>query len=142
MFPEFASQLPVDSYTRKNIGYLAAMKAGATIIVDTDDDNAPLPQFWDNFDVNIRGDIISGSGWVNVYRYFTDSLIWPRGFPLTEISRKEAFPPRSRSGEFHCPVQQGLADDNPDVDAIYRLILPLPILGTMCGRNFPAFNVC
>ena len=26
-----------------------------------------------------------------------------------------------------CPIQQGLADENPDVDAIYRLILPLPV---------------
>jgi hypothetical protein len=26
-----------------------------------------------------------------------------------------------------CPIQQGLADGNPDVDAIYRMILPLPI---------------
>jgi len=25
-----------------------------------------------------------------------------------------------------CPIQQGLADENPDVDAIYRLLLPLP----------------
>ena len=25
-----------------------------------------------------------------------------------------------------CPIQQGLADQDPDVDAIYRLILPLP----------------
>jgi hypothetical protein len=25
-----------------------------------------------------------------------------------------------------CPVQQGLADIDPDVDAIYRLVLPLP----------------
>ena len=29
--------------------------------------------------------------------------------------------------ELQCPIQQGLADDNPDVDAIYRLILPLPV---------------
>jgi len=26
-----------------------------------------------------------------------------------------------------CPIQQGLADENPDVDAIYRLVLPLPV---------------
>jgi hypothetical protein len=26
-----------------------------------------------------------------------------------------------------CPIQQGLADENPDVDAVYRLILPLPL---------------
>jgi len=25
-----------------------------------------------------------------------------------------------------CPIQQGLADKNPDVDAIYRLVLPIP----------------
>ncbi|MDQ3804077.1 MAG: STELLO glycosyltransferase family protein [Acidobacteriota bacterium] len=25
-----------------------------------------------------------------------------------------------------CPVQQGLADENPDVDAVYRLVAPLP----------------
>ena len=25
------------------------------------------------------------------------------------------------------PIQQGLADENPDIDAIYRLILPLPV---------------
>jgi len=27
----------------------------------------------------------------------------------------------------HCPIQQGLANENPDVDAIYRLTQPLPI---------------
>ena len=27
----------------------------------------------------------------------------------------------------HSPIQQGLADNNPDVDAVYRLIMPLPV---------------
>ena len=27
----------------------------------------------------------------------------------------------------HSPIQQGLANQNPDVDAIYRLVLPLPL---------------
>ena len=26
-----------------------------------------------------------------------------------------------------CPIQQGLADENPDVDAVYRLAYPLPL---------------
>ena len=26
-----------------------------------------------------------------------------------------------------CAIQQGLANRNPDVDAIYRLVLPLPL---------------
>src|SRR5438270_335676 len=29
--------------------------------------------------------------------------------------------------EIYCPIQQGLADENPDVDAIYRLAFPLPL---------------
>ena len=27
----------------------------------------------------------------------------------------------------NCPIQQGLADENPDVDAVYRLTYPLPL---------------
>jgi len=27
----------------------------------------------------------------------------------------------------NCPIQQGLADENPDVDAVYRLTYPLPM---------------
>ena len=64
-------------------------------------------------------------GWCNVYRYFSDLQIWPRGLPLNQISR--AVPPLPGSSAIDCPIQQGLADVNPDVDAIYRLILPLPV---------------
>src|SRR5205807_7157091 len=28
----------------------------------------------------------------------------------------------------NCPIQQGLSDENPDVDAIYRMANPLPVL--------------
>ena len=34
---------PERSYTRKNLGYLEAMRRGARIIVETDDDNRPDP---------------------------------------------------------------------------------------------------
>jgi hypothetical protein len=30
--------------------------------------------------------------------------------------------------EVACPIQQGLADENPDVDAVYRLLMPLPVV--------------
>jgi hypothetical protein len=63
---------------------------------------------------------------LNVYRYFSEVKIWPRGFPLEHIQDPlpdfESLPQRS----VDCPIQQGLADDNPDVDAIYRLAFPLP----------------
>ena len=35
--------------------------------------------------------------------------------------------PKPEADTVACPIQQGLADDNPDVDAIYRMVLPLPI---------------
>ena len=36
-----ASLLPENHYTRKNLGYLSAIKCGANAIIDTDDDNFP-----------------------------------------------------------------------------------------------------
>src|SRR5207244_12845636 len=41
-----ARLLPEKSYTRKNLGYLLAIQAGAHIVIETDDDNIPLPDFW------------------------------------------------------------------------------------------------
>ena len=67
-----------------------------------------------------------GAGWVNVYRYFSTQTIWPRGLPLERIRTDpppfDALPVAT----LDCPIQQGLADDNPDVDALYRLTQDLP----------------
>ncbi|HYJ46295.1 MAG TPA: STELLO glycosyltransferase family protein [Pyrinomonadaceae bacterium] len=130
----FARACPTRHYARKNIGYLLAMREGASVIVETDDDNFPVEGFWDK---RVRRQLVPvarGSGWVNVYRYFTDANIWPRGLPLDHI--QTVIPPFESlaSEEVDCPVQQGLADENPDVDAIYRLALPLPQLFRKEGR--------
>ncbi len=37
---------PTRHYARKNVGYLLAMRAGATLIIETDDDNTPYETFW------------------------------------------------------------------------------------------------
>ncbi|PYL22659.1 MAG: DUF288 domain-containing protein [Verrucomicrobia bacterium] len=58
--------------------------------------------------------------WVNAYRYFTSELIWPRGFPLSEV-RSEA-PDTNMVPAVRSPIQQGLANGSPDVDAVWRLI--------------------
>ncbi|HRH67286.1 MAG TPA: STELLO glycosyltransferase family protein, partial [Bacteroidia bacterium] len=49
------------------------------------------------------------------------------GFALEKL--QELLPALSdvQAKECDCPIQQGLANENPDVDAIYRLILPLPL---------------
>jgi hypothetical protein len=116
---------PTQHYARKNIGYLIATRAGAVLIRDTDDDNIPLPLFWSDQSRKQSVPVISGSGWLNVYGWFIDGLIWPRGLPLDQINSKlPAFEDLSVT-EADCPIQQGLTDENPDVDAIYRLLLPL-----------------
>jgi hypothetical protein len=60
-----------------------------------------------------------------VYKYFTKTHIWPRGFALEALHKP--LPPYGPVSPHVCPIQQGLADDNPDVDAVYRLTLPLPV---------------
>lgn len=120
----FARACPVRHYARKNIGYLMAIADGAELIVETDDDNLPGPDFYEPLPVEAELDEVSEAGWVNVYRYFDDRLIWPRGLPLDAVNQALADVRPQRA--VRVPVQQALADENPDVDAIYRLILPLP----------------
>jgi len=125
---KFASECPTRHYARKNIGYLIAIQNGAKIIIETDDDNMPYESFWDLPERYNTEKVIEDSSWINLYRYFTDEKIWPRGYPLEEVS-KELKPYDSlETKEVDCPIQQGLADANPDVDAIYRLVMPLPVM--------------
>ncbi len=122
----FAEICPTKHYARKNIGYLLAMRSGANVIIDLDDDCIPNADFWRARSRSQTVPTDAGNGWVNVYRYFSTARIWPRGFPLDKINDParefEALP----TEEVICPIQQGLTDGDPDVDAIYRLTLPLP----------------
>ncbi|MGD1808000.1 STELLO glycosyltransferase family protein [Dapis sp. BLCC M126] len=95
--------------------------------METDDDNIPLDDFWQDKQPTVFVPQLSHQGWVNIYKYFTSQLIWPRGLPLNKIHDPLPELENLTKGEVFCPIQQGLADDNPDVDAIYRLILPLPL---------------
>ncbi|MFZ1084850.1 MAG: STELLO glycosyltransferase family protein [Terracidiphilus sp.] len=124
---KIAEIIPTRHYSRKNIGYLLAMRNRPAMLLETDDDNMPLADFWDARDALARVPAVAGNGWTNVYQYFTETNIWPRGLPLDAVQRQlpdfEALP----ETDLHCPIQQGLADEDPDVDAIYRLLLPLPV---------------
>ena len=122
---ELAKILPTRHYARKNIGYLAAMKNGASVIVETDDDNYARDSFWDKRESHVSADFYENVGWFNVYNLFSGENIWPRGFSLEHI---KDIPDKSKAirKTCYCPVQQGLADENPDVDAIYRMAFNLP----------------
>lgn len=119
-----ADCLPTKTYARKNIAYLQAIRAGATCIYETDDDNAPN-EIW-----GLRQELIEGCRivacseprWVNVYGFFSRESIWPRGLPLNEIGQQ--LPAVGTSSQARrAPVQQGLVDGSPDVDAIWRLVM-------------------
>ncbi len=124
---ELAKITPTKHYSRKNLGYLLAIKAGATELVETDDDNFPREAFWNTKQREVNGYVFENAGWVNVYAYFTENKIWPRGFPLEELQKKQLEIKSLNQSIVNCPIQQGLADENPDVDAVYRLTYPLPI---------------
>ena len=113
--------LPWHHYSRKMVGYLASIEQGAHIIIDTDDDNSPYaewncPDFEGVFEV-----IPENRGFFNIYNHFTRQKIWPRGFPLNRINDQDNAPDGFPETQTSIGVWQGLADGDPDVDAIYRL---------------------
>lgn len=118
-----AKSLPKKHYSRKNIGYLLAKNQD--VIIETDDDNFPRTEFWNQRESSVLVNKINGSGWINVYKYFSESNIWPRGFPLECLANTLPRVDENIQNVF-CPIQQGLADENPDVDAVYRMTQKLP----------------
>lgn len=116
---EIIKYLPWNSYGRKIIGYLYAIKAGADIIADTDDDNIPVKNWSKNIDFKGGFDTYTEKGFVNVYKFFTNEHIWPRGFPLRNILLDQNTITVKKNNKVG--IWQYLADGDPDVDAIYRL---------------------
>jgi len=123
---KFPQLCPTKHYARKNIGYLIAIASGASVIIETDDDNIPYDDFWKPRCLSQSTAIVEKPGWFNVYRYFTDANIWPRGLALDHIHDTLPAYESLVTSNMDCPIQQGLADDNPDVDAVYRLTAPGP----------------
>lgn len=119
---EFIKYCPYNHYSRKNIGYVYAILNGATEILDTDDDNIPYENWYDNFNLTEKKyDVVAGPKYINIYSLFTDKHVWPRGFPLDKIKKQEKIQ-FGISQEKQAAIIQGLADEDPDVDAIYRMI--------------------
>lgn len=142
----YASACPFNHYARKNIGYIKAIQDGAEMIAETDDDNIPYDTFLGVAERTVHGRKVAKTGWENVYRHFTPNKIWPRGFPLEYITESlKTTSALEDASDYDCPIQQFLADGDPDVDAVYRLtieaetkFLPNTIIlgsGTVCPFN-------
>ncbi len=117
----FAKKIPFNHYSRKIYGYVKAIEEGADIIVDTDDDNIPydnwdFPAFQGHYDC-LKEDLSN----INVYQLYSKQKIWPRGLPLELINTDFSLQKHIQKRDCNIGVWQGLADHEPDVDAIYRL---------------------
>jgi hypothetical protein len=114
------TDLPYDHYSRKNIGYLYAIKNGATVIYETDDDNLPT-NIWRKPNIKCNNRINDPRKYVNVFHQYTQQRpVWPRGFPLDEVL-KESHSFAIDSDERDVLIWQGLTNEDADVDSIYRL---------------------
>jgi hypothetical protein len=127
---EMGRMLPTDHYARKNVGYLHAIAGSASLIYETDDDNAPSAHWRMRTEETFHVRVVPSPPpnqprWVNIYRYFSSENIWPRGFPLDSVRAPVPKPELSEKA-VHSPIQQGLVDNSPDVDAIWRLTQDRP----------------
>ncbi len=121
LFPDLADLIPYNHYCRKNLGYLYAVSQGADLILDTDDDNIFDRGSLSMLDRNVRGVLVkSKTKWANVYSLFSQSTVWPRGLPLDEIHSSGII--TGETVHRFCPIQQYLVDEDPDVDAVFRLV--------------------
>ena len=152
MNSEFVDNLPWKSFGRKNAGYLYAIARGADVIWDFDDDN--MFKFWIegatpdiNLWIETHTDNLHNQNYsvASVKRKNVDDLkpvcfnpypflgapnskAWPRGIPLTVISSDEQTRITISNNErkMDIGILQSLADHEPDVDALYRLIHGTP----------------
>ncbi|CAN7612448.1 STELLO glycosyltransferase family protein [Pararhizobium sp. LjRoot235] len=118
---------PTKHYARKNIGYLEAIAQRSEIIVETDDDNIPMANFWGPREREFTSPSAAGGKWFNAYNHFTEGPIWPRGLPLENVKAAKQSNFTISEVKVDSPIQQGLADDDPDVDAVYRFLFELPV---------------
>lgn len=123
-FFDIAIQMPVNCYSRKAIGYLAAAAMDCTHVFESDDDNIVHDDF--NFldwvgrpvFVEVRS-TRPVSGWINYFEEFRTSgpFIWPRGCPFRTRSNYRLEleqPAHPRIWQFNCMGE-------PDIDAAQRL---------------------
>lgn len=151
MTSPFVRRMPFKSFSRKNVGYLYAVRHGAEVIYDFDDDNvlklpaqyepgatiparvSPLTEFVNETD-RLKTRVLTGCKPTkyplpfNPFPLMHPSIngTWPRGFDLSFIKNKEStghgcYDLLTTVAKDGVGVVQGTHDHDPDVDAVYRL---------------------
>lgn len=125
LWPNLSSKLPLNHYARKNLGYLRAAALGASSMLDTDDDNCPISNPWQFEFENYRFNDFPS--WINIYRYFGESDLWPRGLPLRCV-HEDLHSLRVASESLEISCFQSIVDGDPDIDAIGRMLFPKQVV--------------
>ena len=143
-YPELAAYLPYDSIQRRNIGILLAYERGADVIITIDDDNfLAEPNFIRHHSLvgqEIEIDAYSSTdGWINVCDFLTEQhgfRFYHRGFPLGARLAIDGNVPRVQSVRGRIVVNAGFWLEEPDIDAVTRLAIPLKVTGLKRQENF------
>lgn len=110
-----------NSLSRRNIGFLESLKAGADVIVSIDDDNIPMDRkyfsdhqiLFDKFDgVQVEGK----DGWFDPGQYLRPPVVH-RGFPI-QRKHKPTYKPLTHA---KLGVSAGLVLMDSDIDAYTRI---------------------
>lgn len=141
-YSELFTLLPWKHFGRKNIGYLYAISQGAERIWDFDDDNPLKPNLVSSFIPNTDVFTVSfpltknrdkerstvSCAAFNPYPVMgsPDPTAWPRGFPLNLLRQPCNYSLAPLSSDFKIAIVQSLADNEPDVDGIFRLTRKTP----------------
>lgn len=119
-YPRFSKLSSENHYSRKNFAYVEAIKSGADYIYETDDDNLPYKFFPNFLTTETKLEEITAPLSFNIYSLFTKKRVWPRGIPLNLVHNNIS---KKRKARVKPLIQQSLANLDPDVDAIYRLVI-------------------
>jgi hypothetical protein len=118
-----AKYLQVNHYGRKILGYLIAAKLKRSIwISETDDDNELYDKFWKLPQSTHTIENIGNSVWVNIYASYGKPEIWHRGIPVNEVFYSNNIKVEKSTTPIENFVVQGIADGDPDIDAICRML--------------------
>jgi len=120
--------IPINSYSRKNIGYLYAIEHGAREIFEIED-NIKIKKL-DYIDYSINNSVYetiafgksSESKMINPYSFFGINDIWPRGFRLKDIGKEDNnifYNLTSTQINLRPLIYQGLINGEADVDSLF-----------------------
>lgn len=125
LYPRLSSILGWCTVDRRNLGFLYAWEHGAEILAMVDDDNIPMESWGGNVVLGEarEADLYETPEIVFDPMMGTDHKDIPhRGYPLEVPRKRTRLLSVPRRGEFY--VQADFWDNDPDVDAMFRMQTP------------------